>query len=107
MEDAYRKRYRELYFNHWWWRAREEIIIETLRRVGVQPGGYVLDVGCGGGLMFPRLAEFGEVEGIEVDATAASEGPARFNRIHVGEYWRNFASRVASILRRVSSPSVR
>ncbi len=72
MEDAYRKRYRELYFNHWWWRAREETIVETLRRAGVQPGGYVLDVGCRGGLMFPRLAEFGEVEGIEVDDRSSS-----------------------------------
>lgn len=90
MEDAYRKCYRELYFNHWWWRAREETVVETLRRAGVQPGGYVLDVGCGGGLMFPRLAEFGEVEGIEVDAAAASEGPAQSNRIYVRPFDRSF-----------------
>jgi trans-aconitate methyltransferase len=40
--------------------------------------------------MFPRLAEFGEVEGIEVDPAAASEGPARSNKIQVGRFDRSF-----------------
>jgi len=89
MHEAYRKVYRELYFGHWWWLAREEVVIETLRRAGVKGGGRVLDVGCGCGLLFPRLAEFGEVEGIEVDAASAREGAARY-AIHVGSFDRTF-----------------
>lgn len=66
MDPQYGERYRELYERHWWWRARTEFIVETLRRL--QPGKRrerILDVGCGDGLFFPRLREFGEVEGIE------------------------------------------
>jgi len=89
MEDSYRKRYRELYFGHWWWRAREEIVIDTLRRVGVKRGAHLLDVGCGGGLLFPRLSEFGDVEGIEIDEALAREGATGYT-IHVGPFDRTF-----------------
>jgi SAM-dependent methyltransferase len=66
LNPEYGQRYRELFEKHWWWRARTEFILKTLRRLK-PPNGWkeILDVGCGDGLFFPRLREFGEVEGIE------------------------------------------
>jgi len=63
---AYGERYRDLFEKHWWWRARTEYIVETLRRLR-PPQGWksILDIGCGDGLFFDRLSEFGEVEGVE------------------------------------------
>ncbi len=68
METGYAKRYRHLYAHHWWWRAREAFVVKQLRRL-CPPQGWrrLLDVGCGDGLFFPRLGEFGEVEGVEPD----------------------------------------
>lgn len=47
---------------------------------------HILDVGCGDGLFFPRLREFGEVEGVESDAELVSAGNADRHRIYVGPF---------------------
>lgn len=66
MDPDYGKHYSELYRKHWWWRAREETILEVLRRrFGSKANLHILDVGCGDGLFFDRLQEFGDVEGVE------------------------------------------
>jgi len=59
MDVAYARRYRELYERHWWWRAREHVILDTLRRIE-PPGGFpsILDIGCGDGLFFDRLVDY-------------------------------------------------
>jgi 2-polyprenyl-3-methyl-5-hydroxy-6-metoxy-1,4-benzoquinol methylase len=66
MHPEYGRHYRELYEKHWWWRAREELLVDELRR-RFSPAEHlsILDVGCGDGLFFDRLAEFGDVQGIE------------------------------------------
>ncbi|MDB4882316.1 MAG: hypothetical protein JWL95_1082, partial [Gemmatimonadetes bacterium] len=48
MDDSYGAKYRELFERHWWWRAREEVILRALE-THRQAGGWrsVLDVGCG------------------------------------------------------------
>src|SRR5207245_11622782 len=87
----YALQYRELYRRHWWWRARERLILDVLRRLR-PPGGWsaILDVGCGDGLLFERLAQFGPVEGVESDASLVTpDGPYR-DRIHVVPFDRNF-----------------
>jgi 2-polyprenyl-3-methyl-5-hydroxy-6-metoxy-1,4-benzoquinol methylase len=84
VDPQYGERYRELYQKHWWWRARTELIVDTIRRLQ-PPRGWktILDIGCGDGLFFDRLAEFGEVEGVEPGAELVSpENPHR-GRIHV------------------------
>jgi 2-polyprenyl-3-methyl-5-hydroxy-6-metoxy-1,4-benzoquinol methylase len=66
LNPEYGERYRELYEKHWWWRARTEFIIQTLRRIVPRNERQsILDIGCGDALFFPRLREFGEVEGVE------------------------------------------
>ena len=89
MERQYAARYRELYTRHWWWRARERVILSTLRAVG-RTWPAILDVGCGDGLFFDRLREFGDVEGIEPDASLVDPaGPWR-SRIRVQPFDERF-----------------
>jgi 2-polyprenyl-3-methyl-5-hydroxy-6-metoxy-1,4-benzoquinol methylase len=90
VDPEYGRRYRELYERHWWWRAREAVILDALRAVA-PPGGWgrgnVLDIGCGDGLFFDGLAEFGEsVQGVESAAALVSDDPARRDRIFIGPF---------------------
>lgn len=82
MDPEYGRLYRRLYEEHWWWRAREAAIVDVLRRLS-PPGGWtrILDIGCGDGLFFPRLAEFAPVvEGIEPSAERVADDPRIFIR---------------------------
>jgi SAM-dependent methyltransferase len=85
MDIAYSKAYAEVYRRHWWWRAREEVVVETLLRHWPKEGyETILDVGCGDGLFFDRLSEFGNVEGVEPETEILSD---RFrNKIHAVEF---------------------
>jgi SAM-dependent methyltransferase len=49
---------------HWWFRARQEILLDLLRR-WVPPGGRVLDVGCGTGYFLGAAQEDWEVWGLD------------------------------------------
>jgi SAM-dependent methyltransferase len=84
MDPAYGAEYARLYHHHWWWRTRERAILRELRQLRPSRGWKrVLDVGSGDGLFFARLAEFGEVEGVEPEtALVAPDSPWR-DRIHV------------------------
>jgi SAM-dependent methyltransferase len=91
LEAQYSRQYRELYTTHWWWRAREEAIVHTLRQVQPPEGfGHILDVGCGDGLLFDRLAEFGEPEGIEPDVNTLTSTIHHTSTIHVCPFDENF-----------------
>jgi len=91
LNPEYRERYRELFEKHWWWRARTEFIVETLRRLRPATGWErILDIGCGDGLFFPRLREFGEVEGIEPCSELLNPVNPDRCRIYVCPFDRNF-----------------
>jgi SAM-dependent methyltransferase len=93
LNPEYARQYRDLYTRHWWWRAREQAIVKVIRRhVRSSSGFRVLDVGCGDGLFFNRLAEFGYVEGVEPDEELVDpEGPFR-ERIRVAPFDTDFRS---------------
>lgn len=100
LECAYADRYAELYGRHWWWRAREEVVVSEVARLlrpdaaplGGGSGGKkpaILDVGCGDGLLFPRLDALADVEGVEPDPNLVT---GRWGgRVHVGPF-ESFAS---------------
>jgi 2-polyprenyl-3-methyl-5-hydroxy-6-metoxy-1,4-benzoquinol methylase len=78
MEPSYGAQYARLYREHWWWRAREAVLLDLLRSLRPRPGSAILDVGCGDALSFPTLSEFGTVRGIEVDENLLDpSGPFR------------------------------
>ena len=84
MDATYGSRYRRLYRHHWWWRAREEMILRHLAFYRPAEGfGRILDIGCGDGLFFDRLAEMGEPEGVEPEAGLVSPDGPWAGKIHV------------------------
>jgi SAM-dependent methyltransferase len=86
MDARYAAAYPALYRHHWWWRVREDILIQ---RIGALRQGRsearILDVGCGAGLFFDALERFGHVEGIESDRAAIEQAGRWASRIRAGE----------------------
>jgi 2-polyprenyl-3-methyl-5-hydroxy-6-metoxy-1,4-benzoquinol methylase len=84
VDPKYSERYRDLFEKHWWWRARTDLIVRTLRRLRpAQRWNNILDIGCGDGLFFDRLSEFGEVEGVEPCADLVNPNNIHRSRIYV------------------------
>ncbi|NDC37264.1 MAG: class I SAM-dependent methyltransferase [Proteobacteria bacterium] len=77
MDPSYKARYEYLYRMHWWWRARESILLKELGALCAQMVSRpsILDIGCGNGLLFGQLAKYGRPEGIEVDESLVSQSP--------------------------------
>ena len=67
-------------------------MLETIRR-HVPAGGSrsILDVGCGDGLLFDRLAEFGEVQGVESDPSLVGPANPHRHRVYIGPFDGTFA----------------
>ena len=59
MEREYGRAYEQLYWRHWWWRAREEYLVSLLKKTPLPAPTTILDVGCGGGWFFDRLSALG------------------------------------------------
>jgi 2-polyprenyl-3-methyl-5-hydroxy-6-metoxy-1,4-benzoquinol methylase len=91
LDPKYAEQYRELFEKHWWWRARTELIVETLQRLQALRGWkYILDVGCGDGLFFPRLRQFGTVEGIEPASRPVNSRNTENNYIYTCPFDQDF-----------------
>ena len=94
MDSKYGEAYRELFEKHWWWRSRTELIVGKVRQLEPASGwNRVLDIGCGDALFFDRLAEFGEVEGVEPTADLVSPDNPHRGRIHICPFDENFQPR--------------
>ena len=87
MDAAYTTAYADLYRKHWWWRVRERILLDRIRELlgDRAHDARILDVGCGAGLFFDALEQFGRVEGIESDSIAVEQSGRWRSRIHAGE----------------------
>jgi trans-aconitate methyltransferase len=84
VDPAYALAYRTLYRTHWWWRARERMVVALLRSYLAERAHRILDIGCGAGLFFEELEQFGEVEGVEADVTMKTGSQSVDGRIHWG-----------------------
>jgi 2-polyprenyl-3-methyl-5-hydroxy-6-metoxy-1,4-benzoquinol methylase len=94
LDPNYSETYGELYTRHWWWRAREEMVLQLLRKqFGSRSDLQILDIGCGDGLFFDSLEEFGEVEGIEAASDLIAPQGIHRTRIHVGQFDESFRPR--------------
>jgi 2-polyprenyl-3-methyl-5-hydroxy-6-metoxy-1,4-benzoquinol methylase len=91
VDAKYGEAYRELFEKHWWWRSRSELIVDKLRQMQPEAGwNRILDIGCGDGLLFDRLAEFGEVEGIEPSEDLVSPKNPHRARIYIRPFDESF-----------------
>ena len=91
MDPKYGQAYRELFDRHWWWRSRNELIVDKIRQLQPACGWKrILDIGCGDALFFDRLSEYGEVEGVEPCAELVSPNNPHRNRIYVCPFDGNF-----------------
>jgi SAM-dependent methyltransferase len=93
MEAVYAARYRRLYEQHFWWRARERMLVELIDSTAFPRGGNVLDIGCGDGLFFSQLARYGRVSGVEGDTSLVPEDSPHRGAIHLGAFDAGFAPR--------------
>lgn len=93
MREQYAEVYRELAARHWWWRARERVVLRELDRLRDR-WDRVLDIGCGGGVLFdPLLQRAGHVEGVEPDASMVDPAGPHAGRIHVRPFDESFTAR--------------
>lgn len=91
MDLSYGLNYRNLYCNHWWWRAREAAILSVLRRYNsLSRCDGILDIGCGDGLFFDHLLKFGNVEGVEPFGDLVNPDAPHRDRIHVCPFDESF-----------------
>ena len=65
METTYQKEYKEIYNGHWWYQAREWGILQVIHSLYKGKPLKILEIGCGPGLLLPKLFKYGDVEGIE------------------------------------------
>lgn len=84
MDPTYASGYAALYRGHWWWRARERMLLEEIGRAAAGRRLRMLDAGCGAGLFFDALQRFGDVEGVEADAGLVAQAGRWRDRIVVG-----------------------
>ncbi|NTS65429.1 class I SAM-dependent methyltransferase [Sphingomonas sp. HHU CXW] len=66
---------------HWWYRARRDILSDYVTREGHLPqNARILEIGCGTGHNLPMLAQFGQVDAIEIDPAARDIASARLGK---------------------------
>jgi SAM-dependent methyltransferase len=81
MERQVYDRMAELDQQHWWYRARREVLDALIRRRVRPPrGARILEIGCGTGHNLPMLSAFGQVDAIEVDEAARGMAEQRLGR---------------------------
>jgi SAM-dependent methyltransferase len=91
LNPEYAATYADLYRRHWWWRAREVLLVREIGRHQPLAGwGDILDVGCGNGLFFDQLVRFGEVWGVESDESLVPADSPHRDRIYVGAFDASF-----------------
>jgi SAM-dependent methyltransferase len=85
MDQSYSEYYEKLYFNHWWWRARERSILRRIEhRFAGRSDLRILDIGCGNGLLFKEMSRFGKIEGVEGNGSIVLPSNPFKSSIHIG-----------------------
>lgn len=91
MDPEYAQRYRQLYLRHWWWRARERMVLSDLEALAPPEGfGDILDIGCGDGLLLGALRRFGRPMGLEADGDLVTDAGRAKGKITVAPFDERF-----------------
>ena len=90
MDADYANDYELLYRNHWWWQARAKFVLELIESLHLPNNARLLDIGCGGGWAFEDWERFGEVSGVELDASLVARGGKYQSQIYCGPFDRNY-----------------
>ena len=78
-------RMRILQENHWWFRARRQILISLIEALDLPKPAKVLEVGCGPGGNLTMLRRFGEVVAMEPDDASRAYAADRMGvRVEAG-----------------------
>ncbi|HEY7959390.1 MAG TPA: class I SAM-dependent methyltransferase [Sphingomicrobium sp.] len=81
MERVVYQQMAELDDRHWWYCARRQVLAELIRREARPPANAaILEIGCGTGHNLAMLAEFGHVDGLELDDEARALSEKRLGR---------------------------
>ena len=81
MERSVYREMAELDQQHWWYKARREVLAELIRREAPTPAnGRVLEIGCGTGHNLEMLGRFGAVDALELDDEARAIAEKRLGR---------------------------
>jgi len=81
MERVVYEQMAELDERHWWYCARREVLAALIRRLARPPAGaHILEIGCGTGHNLPMLAQFGDVDALELDEEARTHAKKRLGR---------------------------
>jgi SAM-dependent methyltransferase len=81
MERSVYREMAELDQQHWWYKARREVLADLIRREAMPPAnGRVLEIGCGTGHNVAMLGQFGTVDALELDDEARSIAEKRLGR---------------------------
>jgi SAM-dependent methyltransferase len=81
MERIVYDRMAELDEQHWWYRARRDILSDLIaRRIAPPAAARILEIGCGTGHNLGMLGQFGRVDAIEVDGAARDIAGKRLGR---------------------------
>lgn len=71
MERVVYDRMAELDSQHWWYRARRDILSDLIaREIKLPQDARILEIGCGTGHNIAMLQRFGRVDAIEIDGAA-------------------------------------
>ena len=81
MERVVYQQMAELDDRHWWYRARRRILAALVRREARPPANAkILEIGCGSGHNLSMLADFGHVDGLELDDEMRALSEKRLGR---------------------------
>lgn len=80
MDKSLYEQFFQIESEHWWFRARREIILDQIRRnITSEKDNAILDIGCGTGIMLKRLMDFGHAQGIDF-----SEDAVHYSNLRLG-----------------------